>query len=297
MVVTVTSTSLRIIAAVVLALTLLAGVYISGKARRDTERRVADLHAGVERTEQAVADEAPPPASLELDPQQFQQRLGEDIERFGLEPVTLESLSKPNAFVEEVTGPITLAPGQSWSSKHVRIKVRLDKVNYMQRGAKVSSVHSLARVQNVSKKPIAYHLVMKGEAGKCKVRGAREHNAVTLMPDESAEIVVCAGRDKIRIERLEILEVTVLGHHYLSQVSPLALGQDGTTAAAHKPLVAVAMCANLDAKTLAAYIQAGTASWVDVVDFYSRHNCHRLQFFPGYRRAEEPLAQLPVPLP
>lgn len=292
-----TSTSLRILAAIVLALTLLAGVYVSGKARRDTEQRVADLRAGVDRSTQAAEQEPPLPASLELDPRQFEARMLEDLERFGIEPVTVSDLARPNFYFEEVSGPVTLAPGQAWSSDHVRLKVRLDKVNYLQRGARVSSVHAIARLENISKRPIAYHLRMTGEAGKCKVRGAREHNAVSLRPGESAEIVVCAGRDKVRVERLEILEVTDLGHHYLSQVSPLALGQDGTTAAAHKPLVSVAACADLDAKTIAAYLQAGTASWADVVDFYSRHNCHRLQFFPGYRRAELPLPQLPVAPP
>lgn len=297
MVVAVTSTSLRILAAVVLALTLLAGVYVSGKARRDTEQRVADLRAGVDRSTQAAEQEPPLPASLELDPRQFEARMLEDLERFGIEPVTVSDLAQPNAYFEEVSGPVTLAPGQSWSSAHVRLKVRLDKVNYMQRGARVSSVHAIARLENISKRPIAYHIQVTGEAGKCKVRGAREHNAVSLRPGESAEIVVCAGRDRVRVERLEILEVTDLGHHYLSQVSPLALGQDGTTAAAHQPLVSVAACADLDTKTIVAYLQAGTAAWADVVDFYSRHNCHRLQFFPGYRRAEQPLPQLPVAPP
>jgi hypothetical protein len=129
------------------------------------------------------------------------------------------------------------------------------------------------------------------------VRGAREHNAVALRPGESAEIVVCAGRTDVRIERLEVLEVTDLGYHYLSQLSPLALGHDATTAAAHRPVVAVAACADLDVRTLAAYLQAGTATWADVVDFYSRHDCHRLPFFPGYRRAEQALPTLPVSPP
>lgn len=291
------STSLRILAAVVLGLTLLGGVYISGKARRDAEQRLADLHAGVEQTEAAAAVESELPTSLELDPRQYEQRLVEDAERFGIEPVTVETLLQPNPYFDELERPITLSPGKSWSSKHVRITVRLDKVNYMQRGAKVSSVHSIARAENISTVPIAYRLVMKGEQGKCTVRGAREHNAVTLMPGESAEIVVCAGRDRVRVEALEVLEVTGLGHHYLSQVTPLALGQDGTTAAAHTPLVSVKACTTPDAKTLAAYIAAGTASWADVVDFYSRHDCHRLQFFPGYRRPERPLPALPVHAP
>lgn len=288
--------SLRILAAVVLALTLLAGGYLSGKAGRDANKRAEDLRAGVDRSEQAAAAEAEarPP---ELDPQRFEQSLREDLLRFGLTPITALELSEPNAYFDEVLEPITLGSGRTWSSAHVRIKVRLDKVEYMQRGARVSSVHTIARAENISDRPIAYSLLLRGEAGKCAVRGAREHNAVALRPGESAEIVVCAGRDRVVVERLEVLEVSDLGYHYLSQVSPLALGHDATTAAAHKPLVPVAMCPDLDAKTLAAYLQAGTAAWADVVDFYSRHDCHRLQFFPGYRRAQEALPSLPASPP
>jgi hypothetical protein len=291
MVVAVTSTSLRLIAAVVLALTVLAGVYLSGKTRRDATQRLADLRAGVASSEQAAAAQARPP---ELDPQRFEQALREDLLRWGLTPMTAQELAQPNAYFDEVREPVTLAPGRTWSSAHLRIKVRLDKVEYMQRGARVSSVHAVARVQNISTRPIAYALRMRGEAGQCEVRGAREHNAVTLRPGESAEIVVCAGRDRVVVERLEVLEVTDLGHHYLSQVSPLALGHDATTAAAHEPLVPVTACPDLDARTLAAYLQAGTAAWADVADFYSRHDCQRLQFFPGYQRAQEALPSLPV---
>jgi hypothetical protein len=291
MVVAVTSTSLRLIAGVVLALTVLAGVYLSSKTRRDAEQRLADLRTGVDRSEQDAAAQARPP---ELDSQRFEHALREDLLRFGLTPITAQELAQPNAYFAELSEPITLGPGNKWSSAHVRIKVRLDKVEYMQRGARVSSVHAVARAENISSRPIAYLLRMRGEAGQCEVRGAREHNAVTLRPGESAEIVVCAGRDRVVVERLEVLEVTDLGYHYLSQVSPLALGHDPTTAAAHEPLVPVGECPDLDSRTLAAYLQAGTAAWADVVDFYSRHDCHRLQFFPGYRRAEQALPSLPV---
>lgn len=297
MVATVTSTSLRIIAVVVLAVTLLAGAYLSGKARRDAEQRVADLRAGIDRGERDAAAGGAGARSPELDPQRFEQQMREDLLRWGLTPITVQELAQPNAHFVEASEPVTLAPGRTWSSAHVRIRVRHDKVEYVQRGAKVSSVHAVARIRNVSPRPIAYSLRVRGEAGRCEVRGAREHNAVTLRPDEEAEIVVCAGRDRVVLERLEVLEVTDLGHHYLSQLSPLALGQDAITAAAHTPLVSVAACSDVDAKTLAAYLQAGTAAWVDVADFYSRHDCHRLQFFPGYRRAETALLSLPVAPP
>lgn len=288
-------TGLRILAAIVLGLTALTGVYLSGKARRDATQRIEDVRAGVdEGAEGEEADASPLPRSLELDPTQFEARVKEDLERFGLPPISIVELAQPNAYFDELDEPVTLAPGKTWSSPHLRIKARLDKVNYMQRGARVSSVHAVARSENTSEVPIAYRLVLKGETGKCEVRGAREHNAVTLAPGESAEIVVCAGRDRVIIESLEVLEITMLGHYYLSQVSPTALGQDAISTAAHKPQVSVSTCSDLDAKTHAAYLQAGTASWADMADFYARHDCHRLRFFPGYHRAEEPLPTLPV---
>lgn len=293
MVVAVTSTTLRILAAVVLAVTVLAGVYLSGKARRDAEQRLEDLRVGIDRGEQDAAS-VDAVRAAKLDPQRFEQQLREDLLRWGLTPVTVQELAQPNAYFLEASEPTTLGPGRTWSSAHVRIRVRLDKVEYMQRGAKVSSVHVVARAENVSPRPIAYSLRMRGEAGTCAVRGAREHNSITLRPGEEAEIVVCAGRDRVVLERLEVLEVSDLGHHYLSQLSPLALGQDAITAAAHRPLVKVSACPDLDARTLAAYLEAGTAAWADVVDFYSRHDCHRLQFFPGYRRAEAARVSLPA---
>ncbi|MEX1368128.1 MAG: hypothetical protein AB1Z98_33675 [Nannocystaceae bacterium] len=293
----VTISSLRIIAGVVLALTLLAGVFLSGKVRRDTEQRLSDLRAGVDRIEQskamAGANEALP-RSLELDPTQFETWMREDLESFGLPPMSIVELAAPNAYFDEIGEPVVVGPGKTWSSPHLRIKVRLDKVNYMQRGARVSSVHVIARAENVSEVPIAYRLVLRGEAGKCEVRGAREHNAVALAPGESAEIVVCAGRDRVRIEALEVLEVSPLGYHYLSQLSPMVFGQDAISSAAHRPQVTSTRCDDVDAKTHAAYLEAGTVTWADVADFYSRHNCQRLRMPPGYRRAVEPLPTLPV---
>ncbi len=295
MVSAVTSTSLRIFAGVVLAVTLLAGVYLSGKARRDAEQRVVDIRDGVASTELAEEpDDEEALLPLEYNPREFAAQLDRDIEQFGITPIAVTDLSQPNPHFVEVEQPITLAPGRRWTSAHLAIEVRLDRVNYMHRGAKISSVHVIARAENISAVPIAYRLRVRGDKGKCEVRGAREHNAITLRPGESAEIVVCAGRDKVRIEALEVLEITDLGHHYLSQVSPLALGMDATTAAAHKPLISVASCAGLDAKALSAYIEVGTASWADVVDFYARHNCHRLQFFPQYERPQAVLPSLPV---
>ncbi len=45
---------------------------------------------------------------------------------------------------------------------------------------------------------------------------------------------------------------------------------------------------------LAGFLEVGSARWVDIADFFSRHNCHPLDFFPEYRFATEPASQLPA---
>ena len=120
------------------------------------------------------------------------------------------------------------------------------------------------------------------------------HNAMALRPDETAEIVVCAGGGKIRLDELLVLEISELGYRYFSQVPPLAVGYDGVTASAHSPVARVEMCRDFDTKGLAGRIQDGLTRWVDVADFFSRHNCHRFAFQNGYRHTGAKVAKLPA---
>jgi hypothetical protein len=120
------------------------------------------------------------------------------------------------------------------------------------------------------------------------------HNAMALRPGEQAEIAVCGGTGKIRIEHLEILELTELGYVYVSRIPPAAVGHDDVTVSAHRPLIKVRTCETLDTQTLADQIADGVVRWVDVVDFHSRHDCDTWGFFPEYRHRTEPFARLPV---
>jgi hypothetical protein len=122
------------------------------------------------------------------------------------------------------------------------------------------------------------------------------HNAMALMPDEAADVVVCAGTGSVRVERLEILEISRLGYHYVSQLPPGAVGHDPVTAAAHEPISRMPLCTSVDDKGLSAQVRQGLARWVDVVDFYSRHSCERFKYFDGYRyaAAERPLPAAPA---
>ena len=168
-------------------------------------------------------------------------------------------------------------------------------MTYREHGARVAARHSVATITNVSTTPIAYFLrVRSADRGQCPTRGARLHNAMALLPNEKAEAVVCAGKGRIKIEDLRVLEITPLGHAYFSKIPPIAVGHDAVTASAHQPLRKLPLCTKTPSVTISNALRGGVSQWEDVADFYSRHNCERYQFFPGYKLAKEALPELPV---
>ena len=197
--------------------------------------------------------------------------------------------------VVELAAPMVLSPGRSWSSDRLQISAVVEKVKYQKHGAMVSARHAIAVVQNVSDVPLAYHVRVTSEArGRCDVHGARQHNAMALMPGEKAEIVVCAGGGKIRLMHAETLQISELGHRYLSRVPPRAAGVGSLSSHAHAPPAGSTLCETVDAAGLSRSIREGTVRWVDIVDFYSRHSCDRFRFFPTYRHSGDVLDKLPA---
>jgi hypothetical protein len=285
----------RLAAAAALVLALAIGVWCSGKLPSESAARVAEIRADEGDVGTARANAAAQRAALSRGGDGFARVIADDAARFGIAVPELAALREPHRHAVELEDAIVLAVGKVWSSPHLRITAGVEKVTYKQHGASVAANHSLVRIENVAKMPIAYLVrLASAERGRCEVRGARAHNAVSLRPEEVAEIVVCAGGGAVRVERVEVLELDELGHRYVSQLPPLALGHDEVTGAAHRPLEAVEICRNVDAPTLAQRIRNGESAWADVIDFHSRHDCHRYPFILDYRLATEPLPALPV---
>ena len=295
---------LRAIGGAVLVGTIAAGVWLSGKLARDSSARVTDVRGHERDLETARADARAQGDALVPDDAEFARAIVEDSERFGLAPIDLALLRAPHTYVDEVDEMVVLPPGRSWRSKHLAIEAVVDKVTYRQRGATVAANHTIALVENIGERPVAYFLrLASAERGRCEVRGSRMHNAQALRPGDVAEIVVCAGGGAIRIEDVQVLEVSELGHRYLSQVPPSAMNADDVTDAAHRPLdpssgepgsgKEIERC-RLDPGVSAGPIQTGAATWADVADFFARHDCHRFAFPAGYRRATAPIPRLPA---
>jgi hypothetical protein len=269
-------------------------VWLSGKFTRDSDARVAELRAHERDAASARAAVREHADALMVDDPEFARHVDEDSERFGLVPIELALLRAPHAFADELDEAVVLAPGRTWRSAHLAIEAAVAKVTYRQRGATVAANHSIAVVHNVGERPVGYFLrLASAERGRCEVRGSRMHNAQALRPGEIAEIVVCAGGGAIRIEDVQVLEVSELGHRYLSQVPPAAMNADDVTDAAHRPIEDVMRC-RIDTAATAGAIHSGAATWADVADYFARHDCHRFAFPPGYRRATDPIPRLPV---
>jgi hypothetical protein len=63
---------------------------------------------------------------------------------------------------------------------------------------------------------------------------------------------------------------------------------------AHAPPQGSKLCETVDVAGLSLSIREGTARWVDIVDYYSRHSCDRFRYFPAYRHTGQVLAKLPA---
>jgi len=283
----------RILAIALFLLVVGAGWHMSGRSERNSVQRVNEMRETLEVVEPVDVGELKKVAKF--DEGRFAKELADDVAAFGLEPVDVAAISAPQAHHMEVAEPVILRTNGEWSSPRVSVTATVEKVNYQQHGAIVSAPHRVVTLVNKTKGPIAYKLVV-GAPGKekCKVRGSRVHNAMALRPGETAEVVVCAGRGRVVIRKLQLLEINELGYHYISQLPPSAVGYDTVTAHAHRPRVRVTECTKTDPTKILRMLGTGSLQWVDVVDFYSRHNCHRMDVFDDYRHSAEARARMPA---
>jgi hypothetical protein len=285
----------RLLAAAGVAAGIFVGIYLSGGVERESMARVDRMR------EQAVSAKDAQRLALarELSFKQkegyFEAELEADFKTFDIAPISMDALKLPNQFFHEISEPVVIQPGRVHSTAHVAIRASVERVNYKKSGATVSTRHMVATLRNTSTRPIAYFLrVVSAARGHCKVRGARMHNTMALLPGESAEVVVCAGRGAVKVEDLRVLEITPIGHVYVSKVPPSAVGYDPVSATAHVPHKRVPMCSMVPGTRISNLLKLGKTSWRDVMDFYARHSCERFQFFAGYTMATEPVKRLPV---
>lgn len=288
----------RAIAGVALVAVLGMGIQMSGAVERRSEAKIEEISAKEVSAKEAETKALTRELSFKSDTKYFEVRVAEDLQKHGLAEMSLDDLKQPQPFFDELDKAVVLRSGKSWSSPHLSVKASTEKVRFQQRGAMVSARHSVATVKNKSDAPIAYFVdIGPADERDCKARGARMHNAMALLPGETAEVAVCAGDGAVQISDAQVLEITPLGYIYFSRVPPVAVGHDAVTGQAHRPQGKIEICTSVPAVRLANYLRTGEAAWQDLADFYTRHPCDEYQFPGSYKHASEPLEQLPATRP
>jgi len=269
--------------------------WASGIVVRDASARADTIAAHAKSPKQAQKEALARELNFKSDRRYYESRVARDLAAHGLAGVSVVEIARVQPFFDELDAPKILRPGKALVTDHLSLRASIEKVRFRQHGAIVAARHSVLTIKNRSDVPIAY-FVRAGVADgrKCKARGARMHNAMALLPGEAAEVAVCAGRGAVRVEDVQVLETTPLGYLYFSRVPPSAVGHDAATGQAHRPAIKAPMCTRVPAVRLANALREGRLSWADVADFYTRHPCDDYQMPLGYRRATEPLAELPV---
>jgi len=285
-----------IVGAVVVAIAAF-GVQRSGQAAREGEARFAELAAKIKDPDTAQREALARDFEYTNTDVHFAAELDKDLEYYGIANVDIELLRQPNAYEHPISqsDPVVLAAGQSRRAGPLSVRAKQDKVEYNKGGASIRAMHAVAEIKNVSKVPVAYFVeVRSADRGDCEVKGTRRHNAMALMPGEAADLVVCGGRGGVEILELETLELTPIGYVYLSKLPPQTIGLEPARAQAHFGPRSTSRCARVPSARIAMSIDRGDFSWADVADFYSRHNCDRIQIPAGYRRAQTVVEQLPI---
>lgn len=147
--------------------------------------------------------------------------------------------------------------------------------------------HVVLTVENRTEHTIAFRVdTAPSGSAPCTPKAQLPQSTLVLGPREALSRTECLakGRDKLLIQRVEVMLLPPLSYHYLVTIRPVTLGLSPRVTEGHSLPPAHRYCAGVPRQTIEQALRSGAASWLDVVDFYARHSCDRHEFRPGYRR-------------
>ena len=215
----------------------------------------------------------------------YKATIEEDARRFELPPPALSDLAAPLKHADELDAPRTLSPGQSLETAHLAIRLEVAKEWSGAGGHEFRYEHLVLSIANRSPSAIAYRVATAvSDPERCRTKGAIAQNAVALGPGETIRRSECLFRrgERVTVTHVETIELLPLEFRYISRLSPEQLGLDPRTSEGHVPPKGKP-CQFVPWRE----IEAGGASWADVIDFYARHNCDEYTVYGSYRARTE----------
>lgn len=241
----------------------------------------------------------PPPEKLAVTSYRYKEGyyrslVEEDARKVGLTKQDAQALWKANRYFSEFTGEQKLKIGGTLETMHLRLKAGDKKIDVGEEGRSFRTDHLVLEITNRTQSYLAYRVVTS-VSGKCGSKGLLPHNAMALKPEEELSRTECLLNQSgpLVIKSVEVMEISPLAYHYVSQLDPLRLRFDPRTSSAHQP-AQLDSCRFLPWRVFDIALKRGDSAWYDIVDFYSRHRCDEYTFFVGYRQLTREPLRLPV---
>lgn len=208
----------------------------------------------------------------------------------------LPTLQKPFPYFAEFNGSQRLRPGSSLETTHLRIQARAKKIWVGEAGRGYRAQHVVLSIKNRTSHHLAYRVQTR--AYNCRGKGVLLHNAMAIAPGAAVERSECLLRPELQVvlRKVEVMEVPPLAYHYISRIDPLRVKYNRRTAEGHTS-AGLPLCKILPWRVIQDALKQEQAMWVDVIDFYGRHNCDEYSFFVGYRWRHDGPAEVPAKPP
>jgi hypothetical protein len=209
--------------------------------------------------------------------------LDEDARRFEVKPATVEELAAPLVKTVELAEPRVLKAGEGFETAHLRFATSVVKA--WAKGGSGQGFryeHLVLSITNRTDAPLAYRVETSiDHPEKCRSQGAIGHNAIALAAGEKIDRTECLWHDgmTLTVAHAETIALPPIGFYYVSRLDPSQIGLDPRSAAGHEVPRNLKTCNFVPWRD----IDAGGATWADVIDFYARHNCDEYTFYRGYR--------------
>ena len=224
----------------------------------------------------------------------YRAQVDDDCKTLDIRRLGIDTLRQPNPHGVEYTGGQKLRPGKSLDTASLKLSVRRQKLLIGEDGRGLRTWHTVLRIRNKTDRFIAYRVDTQASTDATE-KAELAHNAIALKPKETVQRteVLTRESDAVKVLRVEVMELTRLGYHYVSRLDPVRLQYDKRTAVGHR-YKGLAHCRLLPWREIRDGLRTQTVAWRDVIDFYSRHSCLEYTFFTGYRWSGKGVLKLPV---
>ncbi len=220
---------------------------------------------------------------VDYSPLVYKSEVEHDCDELAIAKASIDELSA--VFPDDVSAPKRLlAAGTSLDTEDLHISLRIEPLSVATSAGSIETPHLVLDIQNRTDHAVAYRVdtSINASAQTCVAKADYKHDAIALLPHETQSRTECvAGNESaITVDRVESIRIPLLSYYYVSKVNPADIGENRLVTRGHQPPHGV-LCQVPDSANRA--LERGRATWRDIIDFYSRHNCSKYSFFLGYK--------------